>query len=992
MRQKPNLKPLARAIILAGLSLIVSVSVRQPTSRIDATDVRSFFYKDSRADLAQAKANGVQDVSLVFAAKRGMNGVLALAIEASGGTLRVRDDAINYIRARVPLNQIDVIIQSGAVESAAFNVGSQKSAARPFARTHLRPTDSEFERQWPPRQSDFPLTHPFSPLHDMDADEFQRAHPTFDGRGVVVAVLDGNFDFLLPELQSAMTADGAAVPKLADFRISTDPTENRSPQWVNMSAQVTSADGKATFKGKHFVLPHPGTYRIGFFSERGWGEDDAAYIHKDIDRDGNPPGDDGLFGVLWDESHNLVYVDTDRSGDFSKKNAMRDYRAAHQTGVFGHIRPSRAVRDSIGFAVQTDPKDKYVAIVVGIYQHATSIVGALAANPRPHGRFRGIAPNVQLASISYGVGPLGAMIDALRMSFEDPKIDAVLFEWDYELFGRYLLRDGHNVASIIIDRLAQRYQKPIFIPGDNSPGLALAAELGMHTHAIIVGGYESRDAYRRNLGLFTKYQDNLHWGGLSHGPGANGALKPDVLAPSGSLGLDPGYRDTDTIGGELKGLFHLPPGYGISGGTSQATPLATSAAVLLISAAKQTHTPYNADRLYYALRNGARFIAHHQAYEQGNGLVDVAQAWSILHQLRDNSPLTFVSAAPVQTVNSNLFQTPNIGPGLYEREGWNAGMQAARAIVVTRTSGPVHRMRFQVGWIGNDGTFSGPPSVWLPLNAPTAIPIRIHVRKRGPHSALLTLNNDQMHGAQYRVMTTIVAANEFDEARGFVVKDSIDVARPGDGGFFLNVPSRVNVLKATISVEKANVLAYWISPDGNEAAGEWSRGSDEGGERTLVMPRPMAGVWELVLDNSFADEMSYDPDRPRPLLDTHVSLEARVYRAEIDSTPGTKQQPLTFVATNTLAAAPARLVGNSLASVFQAAPTIAQDDLQEYAIDVQPGSDSVGAAVSSAPTTDLDLYLFNCTKSKCSLVAQGSSRGGNELVVANHPSAGRCLR
>jgi hypothetical protein len=153
------------------------------------------------------------------------------------------------------------------------------------------------------------------------------------------------------------------------------------------------SDGKVAFEGKTFQAPREGTYRIGLFSERRFNMDsNASYIDQDIDRNGNPKGDDGLFGVLWDEATNDVWVDTDRDLDFRDETALTDYSKRPVFGVFGKDDPETPWRDTIGFAVQTDRKNKFVSINVGIYQHCTTIMGSVVGNREPKGRIQGVAP------------------------------------------------------------------------------------------------------------------------------------------------------------------------------------------------------------------------------------------------------------------------------------------------------------------------------------------------------------------------------------------------------------------------------------------------------------------------------------------------------------------------------------------------------------------------------------------------------------------------
>jgi subtilisin family serine protease len=141
---------------------------------------------------------------------------------------------------------------------------------------------------------------------------------------------------------------------------------------------------------------------------------------------------------------------------------------------------------------------------------------------------------------------------------------------------------------MLITRLMQKYPKPFLVPGSNSPGLGVIGELASALGGIGIGAYQGYDSYRVNAGVLPARRDNLHVVG-SGGPGGDGALKPDVLSPSQILSSELGYLNPDEgFSSNIPGLYKLPAGYTIGGGTSTATPVASGSIALLLTAAKQT--------------------------------------------------------------------------------------------------------------------------------------------------------------------------------------------------------------------------------------------------------------------------------------------------------------------------------------------------------------------------------------------------------------------
>lgn len=923
-------------------------------------------FKDSRQQIAIARAQGRTSIVLVVATLPGRAGDAARDAQRLGGDVRFRDDSVGYLRVRLPLDQATAFAESPGVEAAAGDVDdsyptrlSGDGGAAPVAGDGDRGTLQAGSEPWPPRLGDYPLRNAYSPLKDLDAAGFRAQNPTFDGRGVTIAVLDGNIDMLLPEFQTAYALDGKRIPKFTDYLNVTDPRDDLSltPQWVDMKAQVDATDGKATYAGKTFTLPRAGHFRIGLFDERRFNEPaNLAYIDQDVDRSGNPAGDDGLFGVLWDEGSNDVWVDTDRDLDFTDEKSMTDYVVRNDFGVFGNDNPATPIRESIGFAVQTDRVNKFISINVGAYQHATTIMGSVVGNPEPNGRLHGVAPGARLLSMYYGTGIMHAAIEGMIQAFRRPDVDLIVFEQSVFMASiPYLIADGRHPLSVIAGRLATRYQKLMFVPGSNSPGFGIVAEDGLAPNVVSVGAYQSSDSYLVNKGMALEGHDNLHWGGLSHGPSGTGALKPDLLAPSGQLGTEVGYRK----GGMAPGLYQLPPGYGVDGGTSTATPMASGATALVLSAAKQRGLKYDAVRLKAAMAGAARFIPSLGANEQGGGLVQVGAAFARLEQLQGALPPTITSRAPVRTALSGLLWPPNEGVGLFEREGWKVGDRGDREITLTRTSGAPGAMRFDVRWLGNDGTFEVPTTVILPLNQPTRIPVRIVAATSGVHSATLELTTTGVAGLVHRVLCTIVAATPLSAANGFAATTTVSVPKARDRSVFVDVPAGASALtfQAPVAIRFAAV-----SPT-RDYTYPCSYGP---ATAPCAIPNPEPGVWEInVANNDFSAISDGAAPPPKPMV---VAVQATALGVDVTSparaawlaTDGAASFPVRMA--NRMGGARHIVAAGAVGSAFRQTRTISQGEQHAYQIDVPKGATSLSAMVQVADgSADLDVYLLDCT-------------------------------
>lgn len=479
--------------------------------------------------------------------------------------------------------------------------------------------------------------------------------------------------------------------------------------------------------------------------------------------------------------------------------------------------------------------------------------------------------------------------------------------------------------------------------------------------------------------------DNLHFGGLSHGPGGNGSIKPDVLAPSGELALSPAYMGPDPNNGNFKaGLYEMPSGYSIGGGTSQATPTMAAAIAVLLSAAKQAGLPHDVGRINFALRNSGRLLANYEPFEQGNGIVQLARAFEILKALRNMAPIVITAIAPVRTAVSSFLAVPNTGVGLFEREGWTAGMSGTRVVTLTRRNGVAGPMRFAITWAGNDGTFTAPSSVVLPLGTPQGLRIGISPRTNGPHSALLTLDNPAVPGHAYRMEATIVAAERFTAANHFSVKRTILVQRPGDRSIFVDVPAGVAALHVT-STSKQDVRLIVRAPDSSDEGAVTPKSGVPG---TITIDHPVPGVWEI---NSEAtnDAFEYNALNPAPLPAASAEIEAEIYGATVAQSDSTADR---FAIQNRFAPLAIGAVTSALGSGISQTAMISDGEQQVYPIQVLPGSQRlIAQTMSLDPKARIDLYLFDCTHPACAPEDKDTGWASSKRVTIANPKAGKWI-
>jgi hypothetical protein len=941
--------------------------------------------------LAEAVAQGKSTVTVLIAAKPGANKTVASGIASLGGIVRYRDDDVSYIRAVVP---------TGKVEAAAGLSGVQAldvDEVIPLDDPRPGPVADGYTIPQPAPSASTPNNNPYMPIGDTGAAQFMAAHPTWDGRDVTVGILDTGIDLHNPALQTTSTGER----KIVDWVTYTDPTfsngvnNDDDPTWVDMQAQVSGSTFAFGNPPVTYTAPAARAYRIGLFNERD--SRLGGELGNDVNRDGNPAGSSGIFAVLWDSATNNVYVDTDQDHSFADELAMTDYRVRYDIGTFGTDNPATAIREAIPFVVQTDGKNKVVNIGIVSGAHGSHVAGIVAGNHLFGGAMSGAAPGAKIKSVRvclFITGCTGhALIEGMIFIAKQGNVDVI----NMSIGGLPALNDGNNTRAVLYDRLIEQYNVQMFISaGNDGPGLNTIGDPGLVSKVIGVGAYVTKATWQSNYGSDSSFADNLH-PFSSRGPREDGGFKPQIVAPGAAVSTVPDWQD----GQPTAGTYTLPPGYGMFNGTSMASPQATGAAALLVSAAKQSNVQKQPAQLRQAIISSARLLdtSRYQVFEQGNGLFNVGAAWDLL---KTNIKIVDISSSvSVKTVISQFLATQDVGQGIYDREGVTLGQSYTRIYTFVRTSGGGGTKTYNLSLVGNDGTFTlGASSIALPLNTPQTLVVTIHPDAVGSHSAILNLDDPGTTGIDYQTMNVVVVPELLTADTNYTFTTSETIGRNQVKRFFFKVPAGAPTLKVDLDDHSAvgtgqvrflrfHPYGVTIEPSTNSLA--CYSPPVPGGANCPALSRatsnPLAGVWEVTVEAR----------RTSDVADAPFTLTVSVLGASVAPNPdviasATIGVPTvhSYTATNLFGAFTGRMVGTTLGSAFRATPTIANLAQQQYAITVAAGSTSLRATIggSSDLAADLDLFVFNCTTGACVLAGQSADGDSEESVTINNPAAG----
>jgi len=940
--------------------------------------------------LAEAKADGDKNITMMVATAPGKTEQVAKELDAvKGGVVGRTYDKVGYVRATVPTSRADSAIAAAAKLSSVHGIDLREEIPLDDPSVASTAKSSSATATYPAPDKTTPARNPYNPSFETGAVDFVKDHPKADGRGVTIGILDSGVDLGHPALQKTTTGER----KIVDWVTATDPVNDGDRTWRPM---LTSVSGPTfTYGGRTWTAP-AGSYRISTFLESYTTGGDAA---GDVNRDGDTTDS---WGVLYDAAAGTVRVDLNNNNDFSDDTPMKPYKDGFQIGYFGTDNPATDVVERQPFVVEirkdvvynsTGSKADFVNIGVIESEHGTHVAGITAANGLFGGRMNGAAPGAKIVSSRACTWTGSCTNIALTEGMIDLVVNRGVDIVNMSIGGLPALNDGNNARAELYTRLIDTYGVQLVISAGNSgPGANTIGDPGLADKVISVGAGISKETWAANYGSKVEKKYAL-LPFSSRGPREDGGFTPTLVAPGAAINTTQTWLPGAPV---AESGYSLPAGYSMLQGTSMASPQATGASALLLSAAKQKGIALTPAKLRTALTSTAKHIKGVQAYEEGAGRIDIVDAWdAIRHEANAHEATAheYSVKAPVDTAIDYALKTPGFGTGLYDREGGlKAGDKKTYDVTVTRTSGPDKAVRHRLRLENNaGGTFKllGDDDVRLPLNQPVTVKVQAHPRSAGIKSAILDVDDPRTEGVDKQILATVVVSTPVKYT--FSAADTVQ--RDSSQSYFLTVPEGAKSLEVAIGGLKDKsqtrfiaIHPYGVPVDNTSTPYCYNNYLDGNGCKPDVRSYtdPQAGVWEIEVESR----------RTSPLLDNPYKLNVAVYGVAFDPetviVPEAKVgTPVTasWKVTNAFAAIDGKLVGGPLGSAKSARPTIREGETQITTVEVPAGAKSLDVAIGnvSDASADLDLTVKNAVGTTVGSSADGDSE---EAVSIASPAAG----
>ena len=675
------------------------------------------------------------------------------------------------------------------------------------------PAPDPYDSLQPVVPPDAAFAHGFMPLASTGVNDFLKQYPTYDGRGVLIGILDTGVD---PGI-SGLSTTSTDAPKLLDLRDFSDEGAVTLRRITPTGDTVEVAGQKFAGFGRVAALSTGGPYYGGTIAELPLGPAPAS------DLNGNGAVGDTLAVIVTRARDGWVlFADTDGDRSLTGESAVHDYLVARES--FAWAIKGRRPRITIAANFATNGIEPRLNLVFDTFGHGSHVAGIAAGNDM-YGvaGFDGVAPGAQLLGLKIAnsaqgsVTTTGSMMRAVdyAIRFAETRRLPLILNMSFGV-GNEL--EGRARIDVLIDSLLATRPGLVFTiaAGNDGPGLSTVGFPGSTNRAISVGATLP---------------------GTFLAPDASGRRREDQLAYFSSRGGELAKPEIVTPGVAYSTVPRWNTGQEISQGTSMAAPHAAGLAALLVSAAHQEKRQVLARAIKQALMVTATPLAAATFVDEGTGLPDVERAY---RWLADNRAVPEIRVRAVGRHEAATAAFHEVVAG-----GLPPSVQQFQLLRADSVPAGVYSLRSDSRWL------TAPSRVTLKA-ATTLVDLRYNMstlKAPGAYVGVVTgWGEDSLAGPAFRLVNTIVVPavvrSQLAELRAGVRVESGTSLRT----FFRADSARPFELRVTSGATEKG-LAFLHEPDGMPFRDESARpvGGPAGAVYRVDARDIVAGTYEAVV-------------------------------------------------------------------------------------------------------------------------------------------------
>ena len=458
---------------------------------------------------------------------------------------------------------------------------------------------------------------------------FLEQHPEWDGRGVVIAVLDTGVDVGAPGLTNLPSGERKVIVARDFSGQGTIPLEKVTPEASDEAIELRTDDGVVLLPNERFNSTC--SYRLGWIRETQFHNAGV----RDLNGDGDTADVFALTRVTCPGEPEYAIVDRDTNSRLDEA-AIGSFERTLKGFQLGSPDPKKDLQP-LNYTLHLDEDPNRAELHFDDGGHGTHVAG-IAAGYQLFGKtgFNGIAPGAQIMSLKIGNNALAggatttgskkkAIQFASRWATENKR--PVVLNLSYGIGSE---REGFSDIDTLVTEELQKNPNLLYMStsaGNSGPSISTVGQPAAATLAFTAGAALPRENAQV---LFNSKMNRDRIFSFSSRGGE--LTKPDAVLPGTASSSVPPFL-----------------GYHVMSGTSMAAPQGAGVHAILLSAARASGIEVNNGMVRRAMTYSAEPLKDYTLLDQGYGMVNTPAAWALLQKLVRSSEAQKVLGYSVET-------------------------------------------------------------------------------------------------------------------------------------------------------------------------------------------------------------------------------------------------------------------------------------------------------------------------------------------------------